>query len=50
MTTATKTGIRCPHCGRKVAEKLVGKMWLRCIKCKADLYFNFDKGMGKKLN
>ena len=50
MTTATKIGIRCPHCGRKVAQKLIGEIWLRCIKCKADLYFNFDKGMEKKLN
>ena len=50
MTTTAKTGIRCPHCGRKVAQKLVGEMWLRCIKCKADLYFNFDKGKVINLN
>jgi len=50
VTTASKTGIRCPRCKRKLAEKLVGEMWAICPRCKTDLYFNFDKGTVKKLN
>jgi len=55
MTTAAKKeygfqGVRCPHCKRKLAQKLIGEIWVRCSKCSTDLHLVFDKGMVKKLN
>ena len=55
MTTTAKKEyglqvVRCPHCGRKVAQKLIGEMWVRCSKCKSDLHFIFDKGKVINLN
>ena len=50
MTTTAKTGIRCPHCRRKLAERLLGEMWVRCPRCESNLHFNFDKGKVINLN
>ena len=37
-----KRGIRCPHCDKKVAEHLDGRMTFLCPRCKAVVLVTHD--------
>jgi len=42
MVTTDK-GIRCPNCNKKFADKLMGELWTRCIRCKLEIHIRFDR-------
>jgi DNA-directed RNA polymerase subunit RPC12/RpoP len=49
MVTTDK-GIRCPGCNKKIAEKLVGELWTRCVRCKRSIHIRFDRNGYKVLD
>ena len=42
MVTARRQGVRCPHCNKKIGDKLNGTLHLVCPRCKRQLMLRSD--------
>ena len=43
MVTAGKQGVRCPHCNKKIGDRLNGTLHLVCPRCKRELMLSSDR-------